>query len=66
MITLNDIKLNKKRVEKSLGEIHIDSIYLETPDGLENVYFQPETLHELRSASKILVLWRLELQLVKN
>lgn len=55
MITLNDIKNNINALSSKLDSLKIDSIFLEQNNSLEKVFYNDESLHELRSCSKLLV-----------
>ena len=55
MITLDDIKNNVSNLSSKLDSLKIDSIFIEQNNNIENVFYNDESLHELRSCSKLLV-----------
>lgn len=55
MITLDDIKNNVSNLSSKLDSLKIDSIFLEQNNNVEKVFYNDESLHELRSCSKLLV-----------
>lgn len=55
MIALNDIKNKVNVLSSKLDSLKIDSIFLEQNNSLEKVFYNDESLHELRSCSKLLV-----------
>lgn len=54
-ITIEDIKNNKDRLSKLLPSLNIDSIFVEQNGKTDKVFYNNESLHELRSCAKILV-----------
>ncbi len=54
-ITIEDIKNNKDRLSKLLPSLNIDSIFIEQNGKIDKVFYNSESLHELRSCAKILV-----------
>lgn len=54
-ITIEDIKNNKDRLSKLLPSLNIDSIFIEQNGKTDKVFYNNESLHELRSCAKILV-----------
>lgn len=54
-IMLEDILNNYEIIHKKSNNLEIDSIFVESNGNLENKFFKDETLHELRSCSKLLV-----------
>lgn len=55
MITMDHFKQSKDALSKKFGEIHVDSVIIETGNKLESLYYKDEELHKLRSCSKLLV-----------
>lgn len=55
MINIENIKNNVIELKKSLPSLNIDSIFLEQEGKVDKVFYNDESLHELRSCSKLLV-----------
>lgn len=55
MINIETIKNNVFELKKSLPSLNIDSIFLEQNGEINKVFYNDESLHELRSCSKLLV-----------
>lgn len=55
MINIEDIKNNVDSLKQSLPRLNIDSIFLEQNGKIDEVFYNNECLHELRSCSKLLV-----------
>lgn len=55
MINIETIKNNVFELKKSLPNLNIDSIFLEQDGKIDKVFYNDESLHELRSCSKLLV-----------
>lgn len=55
MINIETIKNNVFELKKSLPSLNIDSIFLEQDGKIDKVFYNDESLHELRSCSKLLV-----------
>ena len=55
MINIEDIKNNVDSLNQSLPRLNIDSIFLEQNGKIDEVFYNNECLHELRSCSKLLV-----------
>lgn len=55
MITVDDIKNNVSKLSSELDSLKIDSIFLEQNNNVKKVFYNDESLHELRSCSKLLV-----------
>ena len=55
MINIETIKNNVFELKKSLTSLNIDSIFLEQDGKIDKVFYNDESLHELRSCSKLLV-----------
>lgn len=55
MINIETIKNNVFELKKSLTSLNIDSIFLEQNGEINKVFYNDESLHELRSCSKLLV-----------
>lgn len=51
-ITIEDIKNNKDRLSKLLPSLNIDSIFIEQNGKTDKVFYNSESLHELRSCAK--------------
>ncbi len=54
-INIETIKNNVNELKKSLPSLKIDSIFLEQCGKVDKVFYNNESLHELRSCSKLLV-----------
>lgn len=54
-IFIEDINNNKNILSKALPSLNIDSIILEQNGEIDNVFYNDNILHELRSCAKILV-----------
>lgn len=55
MINIENIKNNVLELKKSLTSLNIDSIFLEQDGKVDKSFYNDESLHELRSCSKLLV-----------
>ena len=55
MVDVNKIKENIDSLSKEIGNLNIDSIFIEQDGKLDKVFYKDEQLHELRSCSKVLV-----------
>ena len=55
MINIETIKNNIFELKKILPSLNIDSIFLEQDGKIDRVFYNDESLHELRSCSKLLV-----------
>lgn len=55
MIDISKIKDNIDIISKKLGNLNIDSIFIEQNNKLDKTFYKEEQLHELRSCSKLLV-----------
>lgn len=55
MLTIKDINYNKQLLETKIGDIHIDSIILETNGMQTSQFYAEDKLHRIRSCSKLLV-----------
>ena len=54
-MTISAIQENILKLSASSPSLKIDSVFLEQNGKVETLFYQEETLHELRSASKVLV-----------
>lgn len=54
-INIETIKNNVIRKKKSLPSLNIDSIFIDQDGKVDKVFYNDESLHELRSCSKLLV-----------
>ena len=55
MVDVNKIKENIDSLSKEIGNLNIDSIFIEQNGKLDKIFYKDEQLHELRSCSKVLV-----------
>lgn len=55
MIDIEDIKNNVNKLSKSIDNLNIDSIFVEQNKKIDKIFYKPESLHELRSCSKLIV-----------
>lgn len=55
MVNIQDISNNISVLSEKVPELNIDSIFLEQNGKLDKVFYKEESLHELRSCSKVLV-----------
>ena len=55
MIDINDVQDNVWTLSKTLPSFDIDSIFIEQNGTLDKLFYNNESLHELRSCSKLLV-----------
>lgn len=55
MVSIDKIQDNVKKLKQVLPSLNIDSIFLEQNNQKEVVFYREETMHEVRSCSKILV-----------
>lgn len=55
MINIENIKNNIIELKKTLPSLNIDSVFLEQEGKVDKVFYNDESLHELRSCSKLLV-----------
>ena len=55
MVDINKIKENIDSLSKEIGNLNIDSIFIEQDGKLDKIFYKDEQLHELRSCSKVLV-----------
>lgn len=65
-ITIQDIKNNKDKLSKLLPSLNIDSIFLEQNGKIDKIFYNIESLHELRSCAKILVAMAIGIAIDKN
>lgn len=63
---IDDIKDNVKNLSLKLPSLKIDSIFVEENGKLDKIFYNNETLHELRSCSKLLVSLAIGIAIDKN